>query len=462
MPSLNPFQYVKTPALDTSGQIDQASLMQKQQLINALQQMSVNPEQTQSTNGIVARQSLLGPLAKVLGGMLAKKQQGALNQQITAFGQQQKDKSSAALASLLGGQSTSADQTQGGIQQPMGGFQQSLSKADAALQAGVPKEIVDAYLSQAKEQNKPTKFEFGVDGTIRDPNKGVIMDANQKPLTDEAFLQRRDDARAPAKTLTSIGNGLFLDSTDNKVKDADGKALNAQQVKNANVDLTGARAAAVAANKPNSTFGSDEGDLLASLAARGASLPAGLRSKDQQISTLRGLIRKYPDLTPDQIADQIASGQIAFGAERKETQTAAAVGGKVSVAENEINTSAPLVLASSANMPRGSFIPINKLIQMGDEQISDPKLLDLKIKINSMLNAYDLLAGRGGTDVGKRDAAHKLLTSATSAEALATGIDAFKQEAQAAGAAAHEAEQPWSKRKSNDKQASGAKFLGFE
>lgn len=234
MPSLNPFQYVKTPTLDTSGQMDQASLMQKQKLIDALRTLSITP-QAQTQGGVVARQSLLGPIAQVLGGVLAKRQQGQLDKQYKAFGDAQKQKQAHALAGLLGGQQQ-PDPTQSVMAQPQptpppqqsvgtaGMTMQSpsmtldapalqpqpaqqdvpppedmktaLAKANNALANGVPKEVVDAYLEQAKQQNKPVNFEFGVDGTIRDPRKGVIMNADKQPLTDAQFLQRRDDAKA--------------------------------------------------------------------------------------------------------------------------------------------------------------------------------------------------------------------------------------------------------------------------
>jgi hypothetical protein len=184
------------------------------------------------------------------------------------------------------------------------------------------------------------------------------------------------------------------------------------------------------------TFSDQSGALLASLAAKGVSLPVGLRSKEQMASTLNGLISKYPSFTPDQIADQIAGGQIDFGAAKKETTTAAAQAGRVAIATNELNTFAPLVLQASAAVPRGSFLPVNKLLQMGETQISDPNLKQLKIAVTSMLNAYDQLAARGGTDVKKREEAHSLLTTADSPEALFAAVSMFQKEAQAAGDAA--------------------------
>ncbi len=188
------------------------------------------------------------------------------------------------------------------------------------------------------------------------------------------------------------------------------------------------------------SFSDQTSALLASLASKGVSLPTGMRSKEQQAATLNGLLQKFPDKSPDDIADMVAGGQIDFGAAKKETTTAAAQAGRVAIATNELNTFAPIVLEASAKVPRTSFIPINKLMQMGEKSISDPNLLQLKISINSMLNAYDQLAARGGTDAAKREEAHSLLSTAQSPEALAAGVAMFQREAKAAGEAAAQAE----------------------
>jgi hypothetical protein len=150
------------------------------------------------------------------------------------------------------------------------------------------------------------------------------------------------------------------------------------------------------------SFSGQRSDLLAALASKGVSLPAGLRSQSQMAATIDGLLAKYPQNTPDEIADRIATGQIDFGAAKKETQISAGQAGKVAVAVNELSTFGDQVLEASKAVPRGSFIPLNKLMQMTDAQISDPALINYKVKMQSLNNAYDTLAARGGTDADKR------------------------------------------------------------
>ena len=178
------------------------------------------------------------------------------------------------------------------------------------------------------------------------------------------------------------------------------------------------------------------GELQAALAVQGVSIPTGMRSKDQMASTFRGLLEKYPGKSPDEIATMIKNGQIQFGAERKETQTAAGQVGRVEVAEAELEQFIPLALEASRAVPRGSFMPLTRLLQSADSSLGDPNLRALKVRVNAVLNAYDQLAARGGTDVEKRAEVRRLLSSADSPEAFEAALKSFQAEAVAARKAA--------------------------
>jgi hypothetical protein len=180
--------------------------------------------------------------------------------------------------------------------------------------------------------------------------------------------------------------------------------------------------------KTNS-FGGQEGDLLAALAEQGVSLPAGMRSKEQQLATVRSLLARNPGLSADEIAYKVGTGQIGFGVDKKETQTAAGISGKIRYAENEIQNVTPLIREASAQVPRGAFVPWNKLSQMADTSISDPNLKQLKSYLNTLSNAYDMLAARGGTDQEKRAHNRAMFDSADSPEALEAALQAVEKEA---------------------------------
>jgi len=169
------------------------------------------------------------------------------------------------------------------------------------------------------------------------------------------------------------------------------------------------------------------------------SIPTGFRSKEQQAALYSGILERNPDKTPDQIADMIKKGEIEFGAQKKETTTAAGIAGKVQVFANELDENIPLVRKAAAAVPRGEWTDLNKLVQMGDNKISDPKLKTLKGYITSTLNAYDALAARGGTDVDKRAENRRLLLSSDGPEAFDAQLKVFENEANVAKKAAYEA-----------------------
>lgn len=186
-------------------------------------------------------------------------------------------------------------------------------------------------------------------------------------------------------------------------------------------------------------LGDDVGNLLASLGDKGVSPPQGMRSIQAIRAWAQGLLRKHPDLNYDQIAQIQLSGQAGARGAFRAAATAGNIAGNVSVADQEIQQWVPLVRQSASKVDRSHWLPVQKLIQTADTQLQDPNLRALKININSLLNAYDMLAARGGTDISKRGEVRSLLTSADSPRVLETGLKQFMLEAQKAGVAAHKA-----------------------
>jgi hypothetical protein len=142
-------------------------------------------------------------------------------------------------------------------------------------------------------------------------------------------------------------------------------------------------------------------------------------------------------LSPEQIAGRIAEFSATVAEERKIGNIA----GGVEFASAELNKFIPLALKSSADVPRGSFVPFNKLIQAGQAAISNPALKRLYVNTQGVLNAYDVLAARGGTDMAKREQVRSMLMTADSLQAYAAALDAMKQELEVAKEAGKEAKQ---------------------
>lgn len=279
------------------------------------------------------------------------------------------------------------------------------------------KEILPQYLQT------PQGKQFLAQNPKFDPSNPDMTKMPKDFIGAAALLTAQKEAQAKAGA-----GGTSLPAQE-------GAAVNEEMAKNPKLSRTDAIAKVKGATTGGG-FTPQIGELQASLAERGVSLPAGMRSKAQMVSTFQGLLDKYPNKTPDEIADLVKTGQIEFGAQKKETQVAAGQAGKVQVAQEDIKQFAPLVLDASAKLPRGTWMPINKLMQTADESLSDPDLVTLKVYVTSLLNAYDQLAARGGTDVKKREEAHSLITSAQGPKALEAGVKAFEVEAEKAEIAA--------------------------
>lgn len=175
--------------------------------------------------------------------------------------------------------------------------------------------------------------------------------------------------------------------------------------------------------------------LQASMVAAGYSPPAGFRSKEQQLSMFQGLLKKYDGLSTDDIAHLAASNAIDYKSVGKATQAAAGMGGKIELANNELAGFVPIAKDASAAVDRGSFVPFSKLKQKGQASISDPNLKRLFVATQTVLNAYDVLAARGGTDKDKRAENHRILETADSPEAYNAALDMIVKEGAVAGEA---------------------------
>lgn len=157
-------------------------------------------------------------------------------------------------------------------------------------------------------------------------------------------------------------------------------------------------------------FSGESGDLMAALAERGVSLPAGFRSKEQQRSLLNGLISRHPDMNADQIADGIRSGQLGFTSDK----TQASVLGR--------REAAILPVEKSITKPGGFLDQAEKAVNDVDfsklkaagafenwkgDQLSDPNLTKYRAAVAELRAEYALVLSKGGqvTDAARHEAA---------------------------------------------------------
>lgn len=85
-------------------------------------------------------------------------------------------------------------------------------------------------------------------------------------------------------------------------------------------------------------------------------------------------------------------------------------------------------MALSSKLDQGKFVPLNKLVQMADDKISDPTLAAFKVAHMAVVSEYQQVIGRGGTNVTALKEAMHVLNSATSREAYDAALSQVNKE----------------------------------
>src|SRR5215472_5597761 len=141
---------------------------------------------------------------------------------------------------------------------------------------------------------------------------------------------------------------------------------------------------------------------------------------------LMGLVQQ---LNPDYNATKW-TGQQAYA------RTAGTYGARVESATNEVAYFIPQALAASNQVPRGSWVPLNQLIQGGKVVTSDPKYFDFATANISLLQAYARAVNPTGVPrIATQDHMEKLLSTAVSPEAYQAVLSRIAKEVKASHAA---------------------------
>ena len=234
----------------------------------------------------------------------------------------------------------------------------------------------------------------------------------------EFFAKQRKEARDEANVQSEIS------ARGNKIETVmkNGKPMRVEfNAKGEEVRTLGEApptAATVQVGGPNAQ------SLLGELALRGVNIPARTAG-----AVVAGLKKNYPGKSDAELADMVVTGQATLAGVKAEKRVEGTTVGKTETAIGEISQFAEKALAASAKVPRGEFRRFNKLRLYADTELSNPDLKELKSYLNSLSNAYDVAAARGGTDVNKRAEAHAMLDAADSPETLARAIKVMQDEA---------------------------------
>jgi hypothetical protein len=193
------------------------------------------------------------------------------------------------------------------------------------------------------------------------------------------------------------------------------------------------KTAAAAATKAGG-LSDDSKDLIA------GQILAGKKPSDVMGSIGRGAqgakdVRDIQNRVAAMAKDQGVSPQALVAAQQELTSMNRAISeagrreGAIASSVREAKKFGEAALAANSSVDRGSFMPWNKLTQMGEKGLSDPKLAAFYARTTSFLNAYvKATSGGGASDAASREHARAMLSTAQSPEAYKAVVEALLNE----------------------------------
>lgn len=121
--------------------------------------------------------------------------------------------------------------------------------------------------------------------------------------------------------------------------------------------------------------------------------------------------------------------QVSLGGQKQEARTSGGLGARINTFAEEANQTGAQALQASDALPRGQWLPINQIEQMGEAAASNPALSTFKAANNAFANTYSKAVNPSGvpTDEGRR-AAFDLLNVAKSPEAYRATVLQLQRE----------------------------------
>jgi len=154
----------------------------------------------------------------------------------------------------------------------------------------------------------------------------------------------------------------------------------------------------------------------------------------QNPSSLRGLDKTYQQnvikwasqygITPE----DVGNGQAARKFQLSAATASGTRAGQMASVEATMPKLIDNAMEASAKLPRTSFVPWNKVVQMGKAAFSDPDLREFAIAQQAVESEFQQVIARGGSNVASLQKAHDLVTTADSPETYAVAMNMLKKE----------------------------------
>ena len=140
---------------------------------------------------------------------------------------------------------------------------------------------------------------------------------------------------------------------------------------------------------------------------------------------------RVADLAQEQGVDAtgIVRNIVGLSGEKAGARTMGQMGARINTFAEEAKQTGQMALSASDAMPRDAWVPIEKIIQMGESAANNPKLSELNAANNAFANTYAKAVNPSGvpTDEGRR-AAFALLNVAKNREAYRATVQQLQRE----------------------------------
>ena len=262
-------------------------------------------------------------------------------------------------------------------------FQARKQAAFSQLQSwGIKPEMVQQYMNMTPEQLEAA---YNRTKHMREVAKDAIdIKLKQSKITGSLY--------GKAGQISNMIDALQeeLEETDNPPT-PERAAILKDQIKNLTAQQGGSKITSLQ-GRPEADISDQEKRLAV---GQWVQNPSSLRGLDK---TVQQNVIKWAStmgITPQDVIDGQAERKFAAS----EASAAGRRSGTLKVTEQAMPGLISTAEEASKAVPRGSFVPINKLVQYADTQLSDPSLRSFKLANQALASEYQQIISRGGPNV---------------------------------------------------------------
>lgn len=148
-------------------------------------------------------------------------------------------------------------------------------------------------------------------------------------------------------------------------------------------------------------------------------------------SSAAAFIQKYMDENPHATSADIAHQAASFREQQSEGGTIGTRAGAADVAAQEVKVFAKQAIEASNALPRENLKILNRLIQAGEKESSDPRIQKLLIATDALVNARArAISPTGQPHVGDQITGRELLSTLIGKMGYEAGVQQFEKEAE--------------------------------